>query len=506
MDAEIRNRDHNRGSISRRSCSFRKWVRSESAPGACALALFSVLWAIYSFVAVKEHILLFADGALHAFVTTTPAPWDLYFANWPTKYTPTLLTILPVNWLYKLGILSDRGAWLAYQIIWYALPALFVLASWTFLPKNRKNSVLFPCIFVAGLVSLANGFPTEAVLAGALCWLAVFSILYGPEGVAGDIVIAVLLLLLLFTHPSIAFVFPILGVLLLTSSHHKKVFSQLPISLRKDRIIAATLLIIATLLFLYLQLFPPVTDNVLVRPIVLRGVDAFKAGFPIFRSFLMVPAALFCLSVMILSAWIVKRWVRIVLIAVAGAILLIAAAVSGADDNVRAYHHYFVRTFIGVAIPPTVIGYLLLRSRLTRSWGWAACLLLCAVGISQFIYQSRFLENWKHFREALLSITAGSSGEELLRVNSEMIAARTSRSAPQSFFWPWSLPYTIMLLQAGAHTHGQPRTAVGEMAEVFVPFTCAGANSIFQNRPTSIPPQSLALLTRYNCDVNPNPK
>jgi hypothetical protein len=172
----------------------------------------------YAIVYVVTDLNLFYDGAGFSFLVATSRPWDLFWCNFPGRFTTFLLTVFPAQLLGEVTG-SGSGAVLFYAILYICLPTLGVVAT-RFLDSTDDKHFSAYCN-VATLTTLfyTFGFPTEVWILFGLFWPTLCCCACAQYSFVRLGAALVLLPLFLFTHEAAILFLPILAWVAIGSCH-----------------------------------------------------------------------------------------------------------------------------------------------------------------------------------------------------------------------------------------------------------------------------------------------
>jgi hypothetical protein len=173
--------------------------------------LSAALSTAYAAVFVGVRLYEFADGAWFSFALALDKPFKLVWANYSGRLGSYVLYVLPAQLLMRLSG-SPRLA-LAFDAALYGLTPVFsLLACYGVLGKDQRWRIVWPAVFFMTVGMLTWGFPTEVWLTGALAWPLLFLLQRSPPRRRDLAPIAVLTLLLVFSHEAWIVVAPFLAL------------------------------------------------------------------------------------------------------------------------------------------------------------------------------------------------------------------------------------------------------------------------------------------------------
>lgn len=147
--------------------------RSKSYTFVAAVGL-AVYQFIFLLVAVFTQLMLNADGAYFIFALGAGDPWELKWADLPTRLSTYIFTVIPTEILVSLFAVSGEGIAAVNGAVFYGFQLVqFVIVIALARPRWTKF-LIFPIVQYAFSSLLGLGFPSEALLEPGFFWICMF--------------------------------------------------------------------------------------------------------------------------------------------------------------------------------------------------------------------------------------------------------------------------------------------------------------------------------------------
>jgi hypothetical protein len=172
----------------------------------------------YAVVYVATDLILFYDGAGFSFLVATGRPWELFWCNFPARFTNVLLTVFPAQWFGEVTG-SSSGAVLLYAILYICWPTLGVVATRLLDSTDDKHFSAYCNVATLTTPFYAFGFPTEIWMLFGLFWPTLCCCACAQHSFVRLGAALVLLPLFLFTHEAAVLFLPILAWAAIGSCH-----------------------------------------------------------------------------------------------------------------------------------------------------------------------------------------------------------------------------------------------------------------------------------------------
>ncbi len=418
-----------------------------------------------------------ADGAFFAFAIASGHSWDALFSELPRRLGALGLTGLPA----VLAQLAGASPWWIgkiYQVSFYAVPILSLLALRCAVPKEDFSSWLFLAIVSLATLGMATfGFPTETWVTMAFIWPALASIAYPQASWPQRGFAVAVAFIFLFSHEGAILFAPVFLVVLVKARHADG---------QPFRYFLTSVYLLLGLAWVFTFLFWPQRNPLLAKALVENQEHLWSLNF------LKIPSVR--LSISVIAFVTLSRftkmsglWFLRMIVFAIGAFEAYRCITHGAPLGDR----YVARTAIILVLPVFVLAQMLFE----RSRNPGGLVILYAA-TAQFIMIFFLFNNWLSYKEFLLEKTAvydhpisGKNWRELL-----------SRSLPEknSYYWDWTTPYAQIML----NRPGSDIALIIDNQSWYVPLTCSDA-SIYMNQSTLLSASVARFLLSDVCQKNP---
>lgn len=473
------------------------------------LALAPILGIVVCFAVLAgvlvSRVQLFADGGFFAFAILSGDPWGVSFANIPARASAYVLTILPPLGIARLGY--PEAAITLYGGLMGALPAAGLIATCAI--SGRTRLLFFCSLSTIVVVPYVVFFPSEMLVTHALFWPLLAAVTARPSPRTG--LVAVLMPALAFSHEG--------GVVLLALT-----VAYLMASRRMNR--SLSLIAVLTLIaWLGVKFFVP-GPHLPTQAVLSRNSLMVLNPLGIIRPASVAIATSFCVFLLALSRSgeappSTRRLIGLALIALLPVAPIVAFSevllVERYDGMLVGRYNFRSLMLVALSLFMLILMLRALPKQALPAWlvrwmDWRPFpvqrfrdavfgLMLVSMG-GHLIEGGRFLWAWSEFSHQLTAIARGApapipSGYDRLDAGPAQPIPRLEHPGRAwSTSWTWADPFLSVVLAMP-----QPaRALVYQPMHGYVPLYC-GTIRALDPQDIRLPAESMALITRYVCEV-----
>ena len=478
----------------------RQWLALGSEREALRVALIvaaigsSLLFII---VGLRYGLQMYADGSMFSYSVAVEEAWKFHWHNISGRLFVFLFSCVPAQ-AYVHLTRDAHGGIALYGLLFFAAPLLGLIA--TYATDRSRGRIIFSyaCLSTVCLCPLVFGFPTEVWISHALFWPTLALSHYARGRLAGALVFAAMLALILTHAGALIFAAVILMTLLLRGLRD-------PAFLRA---LGCLLLAIASWL-LVLKVFPadPLVAEMMWRAALHVFDPAILAGDLVLL--LLATLAGYAIAFAFLRR-LTGQWAHVH----AGAIVVAALAVYWLflDHALHADNRYYLRTVLLLATPAigalAGVHALAAEGRLDCSWTFLSRVVRAvsrkavirfaagAVALIMLVHvveTAKFVSAWNRYTGAVRTLATGSLSDPELGdvrfVSSQRLGDELNRLS-----WFSTTPYLSVLL---APDFAPTRLVIDPRSNYFW-LTCRTATANAE-ADRAIPVESRRLVQREAC-------
>ncbi|MCA0319532.1 MAG: hypothetical protein LCH88_15845 [Proteobacteria bacterium] len=450
--------------------------------------------AALPFVYVQFGTTAFADGSLFELSILSPSPWTLLWANYPSRVSAFVTTILPPFATARLTGSAD-AALAVYRMIMGGLPLLSLLL--TIRLAGIRSLLATGCAVSTILAAYCVAFfPTELWLTHAAFWPLAALVLNPPGMRPGPLLLASLFVV--FTHEAAV---PIMALVLAAAAIRHRGYAIPLVAL------------IAIALPVAVKLWAPIPNTHIARSVHANALVFLTPNFLSNTMFdrAMIAAAASAAAILVIGAR--YRAATICVCATIAAAAIISMMVVPGDLHVL--RRYLSRTLVFASLvvaAGTMLAWAIaerwlprlaaiMKAQAQRSSAAAALIFSVAITVSaggHVIETTRFLHGWSQLSAALSgSMQPLPSGLTSLDMSGHYRnGAGPVRSSAWEVAWNWSLPFQWAVTTGGTSHGSLPFRPTAP----FAPIDCLILTTMNPGG-FLLHPDRFALLRRHMCQI-----
>jgi hypothetical protein len=145
-------------------------------------AMFAILVFQIAFISsvMFTRAMLNADGAYFVFVIGAGAPWELKWADLPTRVSTYLFTVIPTELIAHWLALTGSEVAAVNGLVFYGFQLAQLVVVVLLAGRRFASLLIFPVAQYALSNALGIGFPSEALLAPGFFWICIFCLMHRP--------------------------------------------------------------------------------------------------------------------------------------------------------------------------------------------------------------------------------------------------------------------------------------------------------------------------------------
>jgi hypothetical protein len=421
---------------------------------------FLIVYCLLTLATVKVDLFYYADGAYFAFAVASGHPWELLWSEFPRRLGAMILTGGPASLAQFFGA-SHTLVGKIYQLTFFAIPIIGMgLVHWLVPSNVAQLWVTWQILFMVTLGMSTFGFPTETWVTLALLLPVIASIVHPSEDRLRQACAFLLASFFCFSHEAAA----MCGPALLVAFY--KTWQEHDYKVRRYLAFLVTWYILNGFIWVALMAGFQPHNILLVKALQQNQIHLWSLVF------LHIPLVIFGIVMTAASFWLTAHpnhlritGVRLAILTFIALIVLFWLSKETPSDR------YISRSAITWAVP--LLSLVMVFWRKCPTWKVTQWILLPSL-VVHTLTSIEAAAGWLQYRKLLdqhttgLKIPLGSEWDDIVH-----------KSLPQraQFYWGWSSPYTLVMLNNSLLRNG----VILDNQGWYVPMTCEDATIYLHN-------------------------